>query len=304
MSTFNGFADLDDLDDAPVAPEAPRKPSAEEQERVSMFGARGSESAHGAVYSEPCKDCRGTGRFHSFTGRYIGPCFKCEGKGVRHFKTSPESRARARNSAVERKAREEAAKRNAALQNLADYPDQDLARALLKRAEELGAFGQEFAASLVESIKRFGKLTERQEEAARKMFAPRPLPTATAQVDFRAVEEKFATAQRAGLKRPKLHLLGFTLSPAPATGRNAGAIYVVDDADTYLGKVQDGAFYKSRECTAEQVAALEALSGDVLASAVAYGKQTGCCSCCNRLLENEESVRLGIGPICRAKWGL
>ena len=32
--------------------------------------------------------------------------------------------------------------------------------------------------------------------------------------------------------------------------------------------------------------------------------KTGNCSCCGRHLENKESVELGIGPICRSKWGL
>jgi hypothetical protein len=30
---------------------------------------------------ENCKACRGAGRFISYAGRDIGPCFKCKGHG-------------------------------------------------------------------------------------------------------------------------------------------------------------------------------------------------------------------------------
>jgi len=45
------------------------------------------------------------------------------------------------------------------------------------------------------------------------------------------------------------------------------------------------------------------VAADPLAAAVAYGAKTGRCSCCGRILTNELSVELGIGPICRGKWG-
>jgi hypothetical protein len=54
----------------------------------------------------------------------------------------------------------------------------------------------------------------------------------------------------------------------------------------------------------EQEAQLLAIAADPLAAAVAHGKATGVCSCCSRELTNKVSIELGIGPICRAKWGL
>lgn len=36
--------------------------------------------------------------------------------------------------------------------------------------------------------------------------------------------------------------------------------------------------------------------------AAAFGHETGICCCCGAFLENPESVKLGIGPICRAKY--
>ena len=32
-----------------------------------------------------------------------------------------------------------------------------------------------------------------------------------------------------------------------------------------------------------------------------FGKRTGTCVCCGRELTNEESILLGIGPVCREK---
>jgi hypothetical protein len=39
-----------------------------------------------------------------------------------------------------------------------------------------------------------------------------------------------------------------------------------------------------------------------LEDAQAFGKLYGWCCCCGRRLTNEESIELGIGPICRSKW--
>src|SRR6187455_3511850 len=56
-------------------------------------------------FAEGCTKCRGTGKFISYAGRIIGNCFSCKGKGKNVFKTSPDVRAKARNSAAERKER-------------------------------------------------------------------------------------------------------------------------------------------------------------------------------------------------------
>ena len=49
---------------------------------------------------------------------------------------------------------------------------------------------------------------------------------------------------------------------------------------------------------------LVAAAADPLSAAIRYGKETGFCSCCGRELTNKESIRLGIGPICREKFGM
>ena len=70
----------------------------------------------------------------------------------------------------------------------------------------------------------------------------------------------------------------------------------------YLGKVTPNRLDSRIPDDIKEVL-LEA-AGDPLTAAVRYGKETGSCSCCGRDLTNAESIRLGIGPICREKFGL
>lgn len=105
--------------------------------------------------------------------------------------------------------------------------------------------------------------------------------------------------------------------------------YAVPDGDTRLklcvrqpGKksryhgsqfVDDGAEYGSRKTYGKQLPGrkyqggvqdeLRAILADPKAAQVAYGKLTGTCGMCGRILEDEASVAAGIGPICAAKYG-
>lgn len=125
----------------------------------------------------------------------------------------------------------------------------------------------------------------------------------TAAISVDAIIVAFATAQQKGIKAPKLRLAGFTFSRAPDTGRNAGSIYVKHTAGNYLGKVTAGSFHPSRECDDPMRTAIVAAAADPHAAAKAFGLKTGTCSCCGRELTNGESIELGIGPICRERYG-
>jgi hypothetical protein len=160
----------------------------------------------------------------------------------------------------------------------------------------------DFARSLDEQLIRTGNLTEKQVAAVtRQLYRP---VAATIEVgSVLKMQEAFASAIESGLKRPKMRLSGFMLKLAPATGRNKGAIYVTS-SDEYLGKIADGAFTPSRDCPADKQAEIVAMCADPLAAAVAYGRETGQCACCGRELTDPDSIALGVGPICRAKWGM
>lgn len=70
----------------------------------------------------------------------------------------------------------------------------------------------------------------------------------------------------------------------------------------YLGKVTPSRLDSRIPDSVKET--LVAAAADPLTAAIRYGKETGFCSCCGRELTNKESIRLGIGPICREKFGL
>lgn len=164
----------------------------------------------------------------------------------------------------------------------------------------------DFAYSLDKQLLKSGHLSEAQFAAVTRILARQSAaPAATTAVGTAGVEkmqEAFATAVSNGLKRPKVRLANFVFKLAPATGRNAGAIYVMT-GDDYLGKIADGQFTGSRDCTEEKRAEIVALCSNPLEAAIAYGKQTGICACCARELTDPESIERGIGPICESKYG-
>lgn len=177
--------------------------------------------------------------------------------------------------------------------------------------------GFEFAQSLRDAVTRYGGLTDGQLAAATRLMerdkaAAAEKAARVAQglpaiqpgkvVTVEKIEQAFNAAKADGIKRPKLRLDAFLFKPAPEGSKNAGGIYVVE-GEAYLGKVIGGRFNRSRDCDDDQEARIIAAASDPLAAAVAYGQRTGCCSVCNLPLTNEESIELGIGPICRKRMG-
>lgn len=266
----------DDLDDAPIA------------------GASAPE------YIEVCPRCAGSGIYRGFSS--LGAtCFKCNGAGKLRFKTSKEQREKARGKAAARKL-------NKQEQNLAYFEESYPAIAAWWTGSTF-----EFAVSLREAVIKWGDLTPGQMAAAVKCVdkfnaakAAKAESVANAQsVDISGLETAFKKGQQNSIKKPKLRLAegdnSFVFSLAPASGRNAGSVYVAMD-DLYLGKISEGKFVKSRDCSTELERSVIAACVDPLQSAVAYGRRFGICSCCGRELTNGESIDLGIGPICRSKF--
>lgn len=170
-----------------------------------------------------------------------------------------------------------------------------------------------FAAEMLSTIAYRGELSERQLDACYRMRAKceanaerraaeqaaRPRQS----VDLGPIHKMFDTAKASGLKRLAYRAEGLVIKPASENGKNPGALYVTRDG-TYLGKVHAGTFSPSRDCQPLDRDALLVIARDPSKAARDYGMRTGTCSCCGAELTNEESIRLGIGPICRSKWGL
>jgi hypothetical protein len=249
----------------------------------------------------PCTGCGGS-------GLYLGvriheertECFACRGKG--YFLTSAADRAKARQSRVDRAAKKTESRWEEWATN-----NEPLAAYLLEVQSWNG-----FAASLIEGIRKYGQPTERQNQSLvamhEKHLARQAERSAAVQqkavIDLRKIHEIFGNAQQSGLKRIAMTIGDLRISLAPATGSNAGCLYVKDSGE-YAGKItQDGKFFGLREARKEIEAELIELATDPLAKAKQHGQQTGQCSCCGRELTNEDSIGLGIGPICAQKWGI
>lgn len=178
--------------------------------------------------------------------------------------------------------------------------------------------GNTFYKYLLECVAKYGSIFEsrlvgvradmaRDAKPAEPVAAPRrPEPPV---VNLDAVESAFGKAGAAGIRNPKLRLGGFVFSPAKANSTNPGAIYIKTRVPAgelpgvYMGKVLGGKFLKVRDCDAAQEAEILAVCADPKAAAVAYGKQIGKCSVCNRDLTDAASVEAGIGPVCAARYG-
>jgi len=254
------------------------------------------------TYVEKCAKCAGTGNFRSYMGRVVGQCFACKGVGHKTYKTDSQTRAANRAKSADRKVRN----RQDNLDTFRQF--QPAAAAWIEAA---AARGFEFAQSLAEAVAKYGDLTEGQlaaverciakdaEREAQRASKAEQAPT----VDASKLHAAFDAAAAAGLKFPKMRFEGFSISPAPAHGHNAGALYVKDGHD-YLGKISSGRFFASRDCDAERAQSVADVVSDPTAAAVAFGKKTGSCCCCGRELTDPASVAAGIGPICAENWGL
>lgn len=264
----------------------------------------GSPSPHAVVAKKeeerhPCFECNGTGiykgvRLHQEKDH----CFACKGKGW--FKKSFAGRQKAKQKAHDRKKRALAAKQEAFT---------DANEGLIDALKEIAGWHQ-FAGKLIEDFKHYGGLTENQTTAAKaslaKVAAKRAERIAeraakSGDVSVEAIEKLFATAKSNGLKRPRFITERLKISLAPATGRNAGAIYVQADG-AYAGKIVSGKFLALKEAPADTLDLLRTIAASPVEAATAYGKATGVCACCGRELTDPASISAGIGPVCAEKW--
>lgn len=285
---FHGFGDLDDFDSAPVRPARPAPAPVNAKPIASGIAPQSADAE--------CPKCHGRG---SVLIGYSAPrharCFRCDGTG----------RVSAR-SAAGSKARETTARNRAAWRE--QHAD------VLAYLQAGAARGWEVATGLLDKVEAYGSLhadtlakVRGWMQAAKDRAEARSAERAAAApaVDG-GIKAALDTAAASGLKRPKLRLDGFVFALAPATGRNAGAVYVTqrEDGDSlYLGKVVDGRFHASRECPAELTPAVVAAASSPAEAAVAAGRALGVCACCGRELSDPDSIARGIGPICAERFG-
>jgi hypothetical protein len=254
-----------------------------------------------ALHYDPCKACGGSGKFRNYSGRIVGDCFKCKGKGKLAFRTSAADRAAVRQRAADKKAE---------IAKVWTDANPDVWAYMTKRG-----FKSAFYAELCKKVFDYGSLTERQlamvqsdmvQDADRAAEATKRVETAQA-VDIAVIETVFQRALDNQVARPKLRLDAFIFSLVTNGGPNHGAVYIKlrSDADEYLylGKIKDGKFFRARDCSPEQEARILAAAANPAESAKAYGQREGRCSICGRKLTKGESIDRFMGPICSEKFG-
>lgn len=248
-------------------------------------------------------------------------CPKCNGSGVRHYgyvnyKSYPCGWCKQTGKVSDKR------EANIARAKQADATRQrnlDARReAFRAENEELIAFlyanadWSDFYRSIRDQFFDKGTLSDKQLDAvkrgmakaeARKAEKQTKRMEAAPEINISAIEALFETARESGLKRLAFRTDRLTVSPAPANGRNAGALYVKDNGE-YAGKIVEGKFLALRETAADVSEKLIELAADPAGVARMYGKQTGVCCCCGRELTDPASVAAGIGPICADNWGL
>jgi hypothetical protein len=293
--------DLEDWPDEPVA--------------TPDFGAP-SAMPMGGAYKERCNKCGGTGRFTGYTGRSLGECFSCKGKGFREYRTSGQDRAKA---AVSR-ARTAVRKADSIAEQAAEWrtANPDLAAWIVSRAPRF-----DFAAAMNEAISKYGHLTDAQLATvtrlcerdkvrdAERATAKAALTERATAMDIGPISAAFAKAsgEFAPAANVVLRFDGFRIS---RDKRDHAKLWVNAEEAVInrfgemrrpsLGRIEGGRFVPGRDCTPELQAAIMAAAADPVAAAIAYGRRTGNCCCCGKLLTDPVSVERGIGPICESRW--
>ncbi len=296
------FDDLDDTSLVPTGKTARELDRAyiDPAARVSLGSRASATKQVNQVAMFRCDACRGSGRFVRGFHNPVdyGPCNKCKGTGK--LKTDPETRAK------QKKARETKKKAEAGAYIAAHVAEYTWVTCNMERFS--------FASSMMTAFRQYGSWTEGQLAAIRKCMARdevRAQEKAARQPDAQVAGagldrmlQAFAAASASGLRNPKFRVGIYSFSPAKPGSTNAGCVYVKRDG-VYVGRIAPaGGFFASRDAAPDDRGEIEKICADPLAAAVLHGQQTGRCSCCGLELTNAESIRLGIGPICREKWGL
>ena len=251
-----------------------------------------------------CHRCHGTGRYtYGYVNRTTVDCGKCKATG--RLKTSPEQRIKARaysaKAAIQRKE-----------ENVSEFGKREPAA-----LEYLTNAKGDFPASLLEQVKKNGGLSPKQLQCVYESIAreeawakQREQKATQTQINMTDLLDRFALALKAGIKRPKVNTGDLLFSLAPASGKNAGHVYVKgekDDSDErpYFGKITpEGKFYAGPNVEDDVKQRIAEVGADVVTAAKAHGAQHNNCCFCSRDLTTNESVSNGYGPICAKRYGL
>lgn len=135
---------------------------------------------------------------------------------------------------------------------------------------------------------------------------PKPSTPKQTEVDASNILASLAEARANKLKKPVLRLMMGDKEVRikyMSYGKNAGGCWVTLGAMQDLaGKISDSGVFTSQNNQLCEF--LEQVNDNVEGWVRDFGRLTSTCSCCGIPLTNPLSVQLGIGPICREKFGL
>lgn len=174
----------------------------------------------------------------------------------------------------------------------------------------------DFAISLRKSFLKNGKLSDKQLAAAKKCISKKITKKNDVdteqndnidQTGLSGIAELVSSmwrARRNGVKEPKMRLFAENTSfnvvfENDENSKYNNSIRILSDDGQFLGRILGKKFYKSNYTPDDVANQIIETCSNANKSAISYGRRTGSCSCCGRPLNNEESVRLGIGPVCR-----
>jgi len=266
----------------------------------------------------PCQSCCGTG---SYRGTRLhqekSHCFACKGKG--YFYTSRHDRMKAKQQRRDLKSRKATER---ACESVKYYEENH--PGLLEFLKNAATWS-EFASSMYQAIGKYGRLTEKQLNAALSMRQKSQAREAekqdkaqnAAQIEKETIPTLGKLAQgflnsSEHLKFPKLRLsteegLRVVLSRCGDRSRTPGHINITDGKpygeNIYYGRITPDGKVLFRNAPDDVTNTLIQFNDDPQAAIKVQGLRTGECCACGRELTNKKSIESGIGPVCAGKWG-
>lgn len=284
----NPFKDLESDFDGEPAPEAPRTFSPEFSVKQSTGQFR---------VEAKCPKCV-NGTFHGYHGGALGKCFRCNGTGKVMVRPTPSPEELAKRAAAKaRKAARERVATEAAVRGWA------LLHPAVMDWLDANALSSSFAKSLIAGLSKYGSLTPSQIAAVERIVAQqeaRQAPAAATPAPVDAIDLTPVPAGFYAVPDGETRLKVQIKKPG-ASSRWQGHIFVSDGAGygagRNYGKQAPGGKYRG-----QIEPQLRAIAADPRAAMAAYGRLTGSCGVCGRLLEDKESIERGIGPVCFNKF--
>lgn len=166
-----------------------------------------------------------------------------------------------------------------------------------------------FLKRMVDTIRRYGSLTEKQAAAVGRTAKP---PKSGKNISLKPIFDMLDTASE-HKKWPKLHVQVREDGPeyrlhVSRKGKYPGWIQIKDsDLGLWYGRISpEGEHHGSYKADPDGKVRedMEAFSKDPLGIAEQHGRITGNCCFCRRTLDDERSKNLGYGPVCARNHGL